>query len=180
MSNASSSMHVYEEIDASSSSMQEMFACHNSTGAVSTTIHGRDIVEPDPTTRNVMEPRNMDDDTYLVDQLVSYATVWYSPYYGRFASCHKRSFTVGNVIKRIEEARTSATGCSKSGNSSYESGHGGGNKLGSKTRRCKNKEFKSENERLGNSIGIDEDESTNDILAGPAKEQHRVREVLGT
>ncbi|CAM4836984.1 unnamed protein product [Rotaria magnacalcarata] len=66
MSNASSSTHVYEEIDSSSSSMQETFACHNSTGAVSTTIHGRDIVEPDPSTRNVMEPRNMDDDAYLV------------------------------------------------------------------------------------------------------------------
>ncbi|CAF3152223.1 unnamed protein product [Rotaria sp. Silwood2] len=66
MSNASSSTHVYEEIDSSSSSMQETFVSHNSTGAVSTTIHGGDIVEPDPSTRNVMELRNMDDDTYLV------------------------------------------------------------------------------------------------------------------
>ncbi|CAF4780582.1 unnamed protein product [Rotaria socialis] len=28
-----------------------------------------------------------------VDQLVSYTAVWYAPYYGRFVSCHKRSYT---------------------------------------------------------------------------------------
>lgn len=50
----------------------------------------------------------------------------------------------------------------------------------SKTSRCTNKKFRSENKRFRNSITIDEDEATNDILEGPGKEQHHVGKVLGT
>ncbi|CAF3342173.1 unnamed protein product [Rotaria socialis] len=49
--------------------------------------------DPNPSPVNSISNPGIGYGAPLVDQRVSYTAVWYAPYYSRFVSCHKRSYT---------------------------------------------------------------------------------------